>query len=695
MSAAPSDDPARVEALRLIEAAVTQASSAQSLLKRLAWHWEKDAGTEAIRLSEEAAATLAKAAKAARRAEKEAAASEKEAAAAQKAADKEAARQRTEREKEAVRAEKARLKADEERRRMQEREAIEKERAELEQAKQAAQMRKQEPKEDLANDTLAAEQEAQQADEGVDDANDELEAEDDKAADDSEQRLLEAAKSPSKAEQDRAKKEERAAKKEAERLEKERQVALKAERKALEKAEKEAAAAEHERKAAEKAAEKAEQERKTAETAAEKAAEKERTATEKRASSAASGIASQRLDRRESNGRRAWQWNQAAEDKHDADGKTRIKAVRTSFREPALPSVHEAQSQARRKSEAEGSSSTDKAGSNSAAAAVAVEMPHVNAPAWLSAWRRGAVLTAEATADVTFAGDCLSVGEDGEAVYCVDTTKVGVYSASEGVLLRSLEGHADIVNCVTSDGDVIASGGKDKTIKLWSASTFACTATLKGSDDQINGLALRGDLLFSGEGSAKGGKAHLWSIKDARITATFAEHRGAVWSVALGAEMGVTASHDTSAKVWALDATGRAASAHTLEHPSYVFSVSVDEQTQLAATSCGDRLVRLWSLAANVCLRTFEHAGGTGGGDAAAFRDGLFPFCVHMLHGVLVSGGGPDRSVKLWSLAGDGECIQTFVHGSTIRGVAVSPLGFVASVGGKLKQLLIWGPGSS
>ena len=89
------------------------------------------------------------------------------------------------------------------------------------------------------------------------------------------------------------------------------------------------------------------------------------------------------------------------------------------------------------------------------------------------------------------------------------------------------------------------------------------------------------------------------------------------------------------------------------------------------------------------CVRSLEHSSG---GAGEGFRDGLFPFCVHLLDGVLVSGGGPDKDVKLWSLERGGECIATFVHGATVRGTATSPLGFVASAGGKHKKMIVWGP---
>ena len=262
-------------------------------------------------------------------------------------------------------------------------------------------------------------------------------------------------------------------------------------------------------------------------------------------------------------------------------------------------------------------------------------------------------------ADVCFAGDCLSIGADGDTIYCAggngEANKVGVYSASLGMMLKHFPlidglGHRDAVTCVASQGDVVASGSRDKMIRLWSASTGQCTAVLEGCAAQVNGLAMREDHLLSGEGSASSGTARLWSIEKASLVAAFTGHKGAVWSVAISSGWpvspasgyGVSASHDMEAKVWPLDGTTTCVG--SLPHPSFVFSVSVDQD--LAATSCGDRLVRLWSLSSFTCVRTLEH--GLGDPD-----DGkaLFPYCVHLLDGVLASGGGPDKSVRLWSLS--------------------------------------------
>jgi hypothetical protein len=62
--ASSSDESGRLDAIRLLDEAISQATSARTILQRLAWHWEKDAGNEAMRFSEDAAATLSKVVKA-------------------------------------------------------------------------------------------------------------------------------------------------------------------------------------------------------------------------------------------------------------------------------------------------------------------------------------------------------------------------------------------------------------------------------------------------------------------------------------------------------------------------------------------------------------------------------------------------------------------------------------------------------
>ena len=291
--------------------------------------------------------------------------------------------------------------------------------------------------------------------------------------------------------------------------------------------------------------------------------------------------------------------------------------------------------------------------------------------------------------------------------------------------MHSLSGHADLVCSVAvrADGVVCASGGRDKTIRIWQVSSGVAMSTLEGSEEMVCGLcfhpaakqhASRRDWLFSGE---KSGAVRLWSVGLAALLCTWRDHAGPVWSVALGARCGVSASHDTKAKIWTLPdnaeeaaATGGIAlrqSRDSLPHPTWVFSVAVADAGgrtgEIGATGCGDRLVRVWSLSQCVCLRTFTHGGGLT----------VHPVLSVRLVGGLLASGSEDGTVRLWSLAsasadgggggaasggadgsgGETQLIATLNHGDKVRGVAVSPAsGLVASCGGSAKRILVWRP---
>ena len=138
---------------------------------------------------------------------------------------------------------------------------------------------------------------------------------------------------------------------------------------------------------------------------------------------------------------------------------------------------------------------------------------------------------------------------------------------------------------------------RDRTIRLWSRASTSCTATLSGCDEVPLCLSLRGGLLLSGENThRKIAKARLWSIGDSdgggaggagaetdtsgdgdssqtspRVLCVYAEHTEPIWSVSLGAEYALSASHDTSARVWPIRVSEVRADSHA---PSTLLSRS-------------------------------------------------------------------------------------------------------------------------
>jgi WD40 repeat protein len=84
---------------------------------------------------------------------------------------------------------------------------------------------------------------------------------------------------------------------------------------------------------------------------------------------------------------------------------------------------------------------------------------------------------------------------------------VKIWDATNGTLLRAMNGHSDSVNTVvfSPTSGVLASGGKDRTIKLWKADDGSLLQELVGHSDWVVSLAFSHD----GKLLASGGRGNL------------------------------------------------------------------------------------------------------------------------------------------------------------------------------------------
>ena len=72
--------------------------------------------------------------------------------------------------------------------------------------------------------------------------------------------------------------------------------------------------------------------------------------------------------------------------------------------------------------------------------------------------------------------------------------------ALDGEALFTLEGHGDAVNggdvnsvCFSPDGQMVASGSSDRTVRLWDVETGACERTLVGHGDWVYSVCFSPD----------------------------------------------------------------------------------------------------------------------------------------------------------------------------------------------------------
>ncbi|MGC4119311.1 MAG: serine/threonine-protein kinase [Myxococcales bacterium] len=130
---------------------------------------------------------------------------------------------------------------------------------------------------------------------------------------------------------------------------------------------------------------------------------------------------------------------------------------------------------------------------------------------------------------------------------------VRLYDATRGAPHGVLEGHeAQLTSVVFSpDGRLLASGSFDKTIRIWDVATSKCVAVLKGHNDWVWSLS------FSADGTrlasaGKDGVAIVWDAKTWKEQVRLAGHGQWVNSAHFSPDgrLVVTGADDGTARVW-------------------------------------------------------------------------------------------------------------------------------------------------
>lgn len=259
---------------------------------------------------------------------------------------------------------------------------------------------------------------------------------------------------------------------------------------------------------------------------------------------------------------------------------------------------------------------------------------------------------------------------------------IRLWNTRDGVLLQELRGHTAAVTSVTfaPDGQALASGAWDQSIHMWSGvdGTLFYTRTIPGVDPRSLAFSQDGMMLASGWGD---GAMRLWRVDGGELLHTLEAHTpGNAVTGVMFAQHGqtlVTTSLDQTTKVWQVS---NGALLHTLEGYTdqlQAIALSSDQQTLASATS--DGTVRLWNIADGTLLYTLE--GHTVPILSVAFSP----------DGQLVASGAMDGTVRLWN-TGDGTLLLVLKgHSGAVRSVTFSPDGHMLVSGGDDSIVRLWG----
>ncbi|MCX8565975.1 MAG: WD40 repeat [Glomeribacter sp. 1016415] len=239
---------------------------------------------------------------------------------------------------------------------------------------------------------------------------------------------------------------------------------------------------------------------------------------------------------------------------------------------------------------------------------------------------------------------------------------IQLYEAETSQWVYTYVGHQDKVTSLafSDDGQWLASGSRDKTVKLWLVSGGrSLVYTYSGHQDKVTSLAFSVDGRWLVTGSDDK-TLKLWHLSgDRSLAYTYAEYEGeAVFSrnglwLALGGS-------DYTVKLWSV--SGDWSLAHTYSgHKEDVMSVAFSDDGKWLASGSFGGAVKLWSVTGDRSLMHTYY--GPRVVSVAFSNDGQWLAFGHL-----------NSTVTLWYTSGDRSLAHTYVgHREMVRSVTFSP----------------------
>ena len=252
--------------------------------------------------------------------------------------------------------------------------------------------------------------------------------------------------------------------------------------------------------------------------------------------------------------------------------------------------------------------------------------------------------------------------------------------------VMTLTGHSNYVNSVafSPDGQILASGSEDNTIKLWQPSTGKEIRTLTGHSYSVNSIAFSpdGQLLASGSSD---NTIKLWQPSTGKETLTLTGHSNLGQTHLNSRFLFRSGFHEfisINTKWLKPLLSGQFKNKMRLPcHFDSVRSVTFSPDGQILASGSLDNTIKLWQQVTGEEIRTLTNHSD-------------FSSVTFSPDGQILASGSVDNTIKLWQ-PGTGEEIRTLTgHSNSVYSVAFSPDGQILASGSGDKTIKLWQPGT-
>lgn len=231
-------------------------------------------------------------------------------------------------------------------------------------------------------------------------------------------------------------------------------------------------------------------------------------------------------------------------------------------------------------------------------------------------------------------------------------------ATSPKLFFNTQDAHEAPVNIVrfSSDGQILASGSDDKTIRLWDSADGKLLETFTGHQDRVTDISFspNGKLLASAA-DLEDSTIKLWELATGKPIDTLTGHQAGIASVAFSPNGQRLASggYDNTVKLWRLDGESWQL-IHTLQTKSddpglAIADLSFSPDGKILASASWDNTIKLWQVRSGRLLKILT--GNKGGVTSIAFNpDGK----------TLVSSSA-DRTIRFWDIK-SGRVVKTLLR---------------------------------